>query len=61
MLAYIKWNIDPEIFNIEGFSLGYYNLLFVGGLFLSASIIKKIFDKENISEAIYYKFSITVF
>lgn len=54
MLTFVEWNINPEIFNIKGFSLGYYNLLFVGGLFLSASIIKKIFDKENISEVTYY-------
>ena len=52
MLLFIEWNVDPTI--IKGFSLGYYNLLFVGGIFLSAYIIKKIFNKENIPESNYY-------
>jgi hypothetical protein len=28
--AYIEWNIDPAI--IKGFPVGYYGLLFTGGL-----------------------------
>ncbi|MCL1934592.1 MAG: prolipoprotein diacylglyceryl transferase [Candidatus Azobacteroides sp.] len=49
---FIEWNADPAI--IKGTSLGYYNLLFVGGIFLCAYIIKKIFNKENIPESNYY-------
>ena len=51
MLLYIKWDVDPAIF--KGFSLGYYNLLFVGGIILCAYIIKKMFEKENIPESHY--------
>lgn len=51
--AFIRWNMDPVI--IDGFPWGYYNLLFVGGLFLCACIVKKLFGKDNISEEIYYK------
>ena len=52
LFLYINWNINPTIIN--GFPLGYYSLLFVGGLCLCAFIIKKIFDKENIPESTYY-------
>ncbi|MDR0864880.1 MAG: prolipoprotein diacylglyceryl transferase [Candidatus Symbiothrix sp.] len=52
-LLYINWNVDPQIFN--GFGIGYYNLLFVGGLILCSIIIKRIFESEKISEIIYIK------
>lgn len=50
----INWNVDPVI--IEGFSFRYYGLLFTGGLILCAYIIKKLFDKDGISEDVYWKF-----
>lgn len=48
-LLYINWDIDPLIINTNGFSLGYYNLLFVGGLVLSTWIVKNIFKKEKLA------------
>ena len=50
---YIKWDVEPQIF--EGFNLGYYNMLFVGGLVLCAFIIKRIFDSKKISEDVFTK------
>jgi prolipoprotein diacylglyceryl transferase len=48
-ILYIRWNVDPMIF--DGFPFGYYNLLFVGGIFLCANVVKKIFDEEKIAES----------
>ncbi len=47
-ISFIHWNVDPEIFNLFGFSLRYYGVLFAGGIFLSAFILRWIFKKENI-------------
>jgi prolipoprotein diacylglyceryl transferase len=53
ILQYITWNVDPQI--IKGISLGYYNLLFVGGIIVCAGIVHKIFEKEKIPESNYSK------
>jgi prolipoprotein diacylglyceryl transferase len=50
---FIDWNVNPQIF--EGLSMGYYNILFVGGYFVCSYIIKRIFDKEEIPEAVLTK------
>jgi prolipoprotein diacylglyceryl transferase len=50
---YIYWDVDPHIF--EGFNIAYYSLLFVGGLILSAQIIKCIFEREKIPETFFVK------
>lgn len=47
-LAHIKWNPNPELFNLFGISIRYYGLLFVAGLFLSVYVLKRIFRKENL-------------
>jgi phosphatidylglycerol---prolipoprotein diacylglyceryl transferase len=47
-INFIHWNIDPELFNLFGFSLRYYGVLFAGGIFLSAAILRWIFRKEGI-------------
>ena len=46
---YIIWDINPEIFNLFGFSIRYYGLLFVTGLFLSIYILGWIFKREKLS------------
>lgn len=47
-LNYIKWDVDPEIINLFGFSLRYYGLLFIGGIILCSQVLKRMFVKENI-------------
>lgn len=49
-LLSIEWDIDPQFFKSDAISLGYYNFLFVGGLLICAIIIRKIYQKENLSE-----------
>lgn len=60
-LLYINWNVDPNIIQTHGFTLGYYNLLFVGGLILSAWIVKKIFKKEGLSDDDYARLALYCF
>lgn len=53
MLA-IHWDVNPEI--IEGWKTpNYYGLLFVTGLVLGYFVIRKMFRKENISDALLDK------
>lgn len=47
-LNFIRWNMDPEVFNLMGFSLRYYGILFAGGIFLSVVVLRWIFKKEGI-------------
>jgi phosphatidylglycerol---prolipoprotein diacylglyceryl transferase len=46
---FIKWNPDPEIINLFGFSLRYYGILFASGIFISYLFLKRIFHKEDIA------------
>ncbi len=48
-IDFIRWDINPEIVNIMGFSLRYYGIFFAGGIMLCIIILKGIFKKENIS------------
>lgn len=48
-LGFIRWNIDPEIANILGFSWRYYGTLFVTGILLCIAVLKWIFKRENIA------------
>ena len=58
ILNYIRWNLDPEIVNIFGFSLRYYGILFVGGLILCIYMLGWIFKRENIPPENLQKLSI---
>jgi prolipoprotein diacylglyceryl transferase len=60
-LLYINWDVDPNIIHTNGFTLGYYNILFVGGLILSAWIVKKIFKKEGLSDDDYARLALYCF
>lgn len=48
-LLYVNWDVSPEIFNISGFPLKYYGILFLTGLVLCYTILKTIYKKENLS------------
>lgn len=45
----IKWDLDPEIFNIGGFSIRYYSVMFIIAFVLGLHLMKKIFTEDNIS------------
>jgi len=51
MLSYINWDVSPEIFQLWGFPLRYYGLLFGTGLFLCAFFLKGIYNRENLSNS----------
>jgi len=51
MLSYINWDVSPEIFQLLGFPVRYYGLLFVTGLFLCAFFLKGIYNRENLSNS----------
>lgn len=57
-LLYVNWDVNPNIIDTNGFTLGYYNLLFVGGLILSAWIVKNIFKKERLSNSDYERLAL---
>lgn len=60
-IAYIRWNVDPEIFNLGFWGLRYYSLLFVTGIVLGYIFMKKIFAKEGLSQELLDKLAIYVF
>ncbi|WP_299680312.1 prolipoprotein diacylglyceryl transferase [uncultured Tenacibaculum sp.] len=45
----ITWDWDPEIFNIGGFSVRWYSLMFVIAFILGTHLMKKIFTQDGIS------------
>ena len=45
---YITWNPDPEMFNVGGFAVRWYGLLFAAGFFFGYLIIQKFFKRQNI-------------
>lgn len=47
-ISYIHWKLNPEMFNLFGFAVRYYGLLFVGGLILCSYVIQKIYEKESL-------------
>lgn len=46
---FITWDVEPEIFNVGGFSLRYYGLLFVLAFIFGYKIEEKIFRAEGLS------------
>ena len=47
-LAYINWNVSPEIFTIGSLSIRWYGLQFASSFFFGYLIMLRIFRKENI-------------
>ena len=46
---FLNWDVEPEIFNLGGFSLRYYGLLFVLAFICGYKIEEKIFKAEGLS------------
>jgi phosphatidylglycerol---prolipoprotein diacylglyceryl transferase len=55
---HISWNIDPIIFEIGFLSLRWYSLFFVSGFFISYQILKRHFQREEISQAVLDKLTV---
>ncbi len=49
IVNYINWDVDPEIFSIGFVSIRWYGLLFAAAFIFGFWVMKKIFEKENIS------------
>jgi prolipoprotein diacylglyceryl transferase len=47
-IAYITWNVSPEIFSIGSWSVRWYGLLFASSFFFGYLILIKVFKKEGI-------------
>ena len=58
---YIKWNINPEIFNIGGLALRYYSLMFMLAFICSYLILSSVYKRENVSLHLLNKLAIYVF
>lgn len=52
---YIHWNVDPIIVDLGFTQLRYYSILFVGGMLLSAYLVKRMFDKEGVPPDTIYQ------
>jgi len=46
-MEYFVWNIDPVLLHLGPLQLRWYGLLFVGGFFAGASVLKWIYKKEG--------------
>lgn len=60
-LIQIMWNVDPEIFRIDGFALRYYSLFFVFAFGSSYWILFRIYKQENIPISYLDKLTVYVF
>ncbi len=50
LLNYIDWQPSQEIFNLFGFSVRWYGLLFVAGFIIGLKLMEKMFDHERINK-----------
>ncbi|NMD01101.1 MAG: prolipoprotein diacylglyceryl transferase [Bacteroidales bacterium] len=55
---FIHWHPNPEIFNIGGFGIRWYGLLFAMGFLFGYIIMQKIFQREQIPQKTLYRLSI---
>ncbi len=46
-LAFIRWDVNPEIFNIGPLALRWYGVLFMLGFYIGYKILEKVFQKEG--------------
>lgn len=50
VLAYINWNVSPEIVSIGPITLRWYGLLFATGFLTGLYIVRKMFEEEKAPE-----------
>lgn len=50
MLAYIPWNINPEIFSVGPFSVRYYGLMWAMAFYLGYVVFNKFVKREGLPE-----------
>jgi len=55
---FIHWHPNPEIFNIGGFGIRWYGLLFAMGFLFGYIIMQKIFKREQIPQKTLDRLSI---
>jgi phosphatidylglycerol:prolipoprotein diacylglycerol transferase len=48
MLAFINWDVDPEIFRFGGFAVRWYGLFFALSFYLGYMILTRVFKREKI-------------
>lgn len=49
-LAFINWNVDPEIFGLGPLSVRWYGLLFASGFLIGYYIAEKMLKTENVNQ-----------
>ena len=60
-LLSIYWDVNPELFHIGVFRIGYYNILFVLGFFVGYYIVKGFFKREGLPTSILEPLLYTLF
>lgn len=50
MLTFIKWDVNPELFNILGREIRWYGICWAVGLLLAVWIVNKMFKSEKLPE-----------
>ena len=60
-LLSIYWNVDPELFTIGAFRIGYYNILFVLGFITGIYMVKGFFIREHLRTNILDNLLATMF
>ena len=55
MFAIITWDPDPVITEIGGFALRWYSILFATGFVIGFFMLRRLFEKENVSHIVLDK------
>lgn len=50
MLAYITWNVDPELVSFLGLKIRWYGLCWAIGLLLAVFVVQKIYQSEKLPQ-----------
>jgi len=50
MLAYITWDVDPELFNLFGREVRWYGLLWALGILMTSIVVSRMYKYEKLPE-----------